>query len=244
MARYMIAITILIGIFGLLTAPAQALSCVAPTPESSFERYDAAEEYYQIFTGTLRPLEPVPQASGYTETPNPQTVLFRFTGQALTADNRRLTTQSFDVEVTPGCAGPWCAGYPDSSEHIYFFGAPETRGSRLYTYSPTACPGSQFSATFDNRQRLQKCLSGRCDPTDRVEPIPQPPIPPQPTPSCGAAYLSELIDLHISDIPRLFQDNRFTRIIRPGDIVTKDYRLDRLNIELDNRDIVTTLRCG
>ncbi len=34
------------------------------------------------------------------------------------------------------------------------------------------------------------------------------------------------------------------RWIRPGDVVTMDYREDRLNIELDERQRVKGLRCG
>lgn len=34
------------------------------------------------------------------------------------------------------------------------------------------------------------------------------------------------------------------RVIRPGDNVTMDYRTDRLNVELDDSDIVTRIYCG
>ncbi len=34
------------------------------------------------------------------------------------------------------------------------------------------------------------------------------------------------------------------RVIRPGDMVTKDYRTDRLNVELDENDVVTRVYCG
>ena len=34
------------------------------------------------------------------------------------------------------------------------------------------------------------------------------------------------------------------RWLRPGDIVTMEYRADRLNIELDERHRVKALRCG
>ena len=37
---------------------------------------------------------------------------------------------------------------------------------------------------------------------------------------------------------------RSIRWIRPGDMVTMDYREDRLNIELDERNRVKRLRCG
>lgn len=34
------------------------------------------------------------------------------------------------------------------------------------------------------------------------------------------------------------------RVIRPGDNVTMDYRTDRLNVELDENDVVTRVYCG
>ncbi|MEX0839863.1 MAG: I78 family peptidase inhibitor [Parvibaculum sp.] len=34
------------------------------------------------------------------------------------------------------------------------------------------------------------------------------------------------------------------RVIRPGDMVTRDYRTDRLNVELDDNDVVTRVYCG
>ena len=37
---------------------------------------------------------------------------------------------------------------------------------------------------------------------------------------------------------------RTIRWIQPGQMVTMDYRTDRLNIELDNRNRVTAIRCG
>lgn len=37
---------------------------------------------------------------------------------------------------------------------------------------------------------------------------------------------------------------RSTRVIRPGQAVTMDYRSDRLNIELDAQDKIVAIRCG
>jgi uncharacterized membrane protein len=34
------------------------------------------------------------------------------------------------------------------------------------------------------------------------------------------------------------------RVIRPGTMVTKDYRIDRLNVDLDDKDVVTKIYCG
>lgn len=37
---------------------------------------------------------------------------------------------------------------------------------------------------------------------------------------------------------------RVLRIIRPGTMVTKDYRIDRLNVALDEQETVTKFYCG
>lgn len=34
------------------------------------------------------------------------------------------------------------------------------------------------------------------------------------------------------------------RVIRPGTMVTRDYRIDRLNVDLDAKDVVTKIYCG
>lgn len=34
------------------------------------------------------------------------------------------------------------------------------------------------------------------------------------------------------------------RVIRPGTAVTRDYRIDRLNVDLDDKDVVTKIYCG
>ena len=39
-------------------------------------------------------------------------------------------------------------------------------------------------------------------------------------------------------------NSRTIRWIRPGDAVTMDYRLDRLNILLDASNVVTSFNCG
>lgn len=37
---------------------------------------------------------------------------------------------------------------------------------------------------------------------------------------------------------------RLLRVIRPGQMVTMDYLEDRLNIDLDEADVIVNLRCG
>lgn len=37
---------------------------------------------------------------------------------------------------------------------------------------------------------------------------------------------------------------RQVRVLRPGDMATMDHRPDRLNIHLDDQDVIEALRCG
>lgn len=64
---------------------------------------------------------------------------------------------------------------------------------------------------------------------------------------CGAARAASLVGKARS--PELEAEARqmipgSTRWIAPGDMVTKDYRINRLNIDVDDRGIVTRVYCG
>lgn len=39
-------------------------------------------------------------------------------------------------------------------------------------------------------------------------------------------------------------DDQKVRLIRPGTAVTMDYRDDRMNVKLDDRDVITRIYCG
>lgn len=77
------------------------------------------------------------------------------------------------------------------------------------------------------------------------------PVPaPEPGPGamCDAAPVQYLIGRSRSDAlgaEALRRSGaRSLRWIRPGDMVTMDFRTDRLNIDLDEQGRVTGLRCG
>jgi hypothetical protein len=60
---------------------------------------------------------------------------------------------------------------------------------------------------------------------------------------CGADDMGYLIGQHVSgvDLNSLAEK---VRVISPGDMVTMDYRPDRLNIDLDASGTIVALRCG
>jgi len=55
----------------------------------------------------------------------------------------------------------------------------------------------------------------------------------------GKAYSAEAIEK-----ARLASGSKIVRVIRPGMAVTMDYRIDRLNVDLDEKDVVTRVHCG
>lgn len=60
---------------------------------------------------------------------------------------------------------------------------------------------------------------------------------------CGAAALTHLIGQPVSAFETLDHKGP-VRVIRPGQAVTMDYRLDRLNVVLDEQDVITGVNCS
>lgn len=55
----------------------------------------------------------------------------------------------------------------------------------------------------------------------------------------GKPYSADLVER-----ARVKSGSKTIRVIRPGMAVTMDYQIARLNIELDEKDVVTRLHCG
>lgn len=72
------------------------------------------------------------------------------------------------------------------------------------------------------------------------------PMPPEPLPEETACRANELQDLVGRDAAVL-QTMRFgqtVRIIRPGMAVTMDYLPERLNIQIDENEMISRVSCG
>jgi hypothetical protein len=82
-----------------------------------------------------------------------------------------------------------------------------------------------------------------CSALGQGDKTPPPPVVPAPVDSCGAGARDYLIGQPIDEI-HLASLGEYVRVIRPGDMVTMDFRADRLNIELDEEDVILRLRCG
>lgn len=66
--------------------------------------------------------------------------------------------------------------------------------------------------------------------------------------SCGLESIADLVGKAVTEtLPedaRKRSGARTVRVIRPGMMVTMDFRPDRLNIDVDDKGIVTNFRCG
>lgn len=84
--------------------------------------------------------------------------------------------------------------------------------------------------------------AGPCNPT--ASPV----FPPPNADQCAAAELARYAGAEATDEVRATiaaaAGERRVRYIAPGDAVTQDYRIDRLNVELGEDGRIVRLRCG
>jgi hypothetical protein len=85
------------------------------------------------------------------------------------------------------------------------------------------------------------------------EPSPAPPVSTRPSPEpaaneCGAdklgAFVNQLPTTETMDAVRRAVAHDRIRPIKPGDVVTMDYRADRLNVEIGVDGRIRLFRCG
>ena len=78
---------------------------------------------------------------------------------------------------------------------------------------------------------------------EQTPPTTPPPVDPALEDTCNKAQYSALIGKPATDagVPPA---SATVRIIKPGDQVTMDFSPTRLNIDLDDAGVITTLRCG
>ena len=72
---------------------------------------------------------------------------------------------------------------------------------------------------------------------------PTPPVTAPDEDSCNKAAYASLIGKTEKD-PMVPPVSALVRHIHPGDQVTMDYRADRLDIDIDDKGMITGLRCG
>ncbi|PTQ10165.1 hypothetical protein CLG96_13660 [Sphingomonas oleivorans] len=93
---------------------------------------------------------------------------------------------------------------------------------------------------------LAACASA--GPRDPLPPAPVPAPAPPPAAACDAtkaqAYVGKPANVPFIEMARIAAGAKTVRQIRPGTVVTMEYRADRLNVEIDKRDRIKAIRCG
>lgn len=82
----------------------------------------------------------------------------------------------------------------------------------------------------------------------RHEPAPKPPRVTDGEDACGAGRVQDVVGRHfdaaLGASLREASGADSLRVMRPGEAHTLDYRAERLNVRLDERDRITALECG
>lgn len=85
-------------------------------------------------------------------------------------------------------------------------------------------------------------------PAPVVTPRPDGPVVATPEDGCGAGKIGDLVGKSMAATMeaniRKRSGARTIRVLPPGAMATMDFRPDRLNIDVDDKGIVTSLRCG
>ncbi|MYL98037.1 hypothetical protein GR702_09660 [Novosphingobium sp. FGD1] len=73
------------------------------------------------------------------------------------------------------------------------------------------------------------------------------PAPPMEEPACGADQLGSYLGRKATDeviaAIQAWRGKSPVRVLKPGSVMTMDYRPDRLNIEVDAQGTITRFRC-
>lgn len=104
---------------------------------------------------------------------------------------------------------------------------------------------------------LTACVSSQMPISPANDDVDAAPPPPTVTPNSSNNEQATACDLDAiqyaigepfdeANVSQLQSDSsaRQVRVLRPGDAATMDHRHDRLNIHLDNQDVIEALRCG
>ena len=142
-----------------LPVEALALSCLRPTVDGSFARYDASAETYVVVHGRLT-LNESKLPDGMTQDPPPPAltrVPARLRGTVLSKDGFLLPfQQKLTLEVA--CLGPWCGGAKNGSDVLAFIRKDEDG----YAIEVSPCGGAIFSEPDKEMlQQAQQCLLTR-----------------------------------------------------------------------------------
>ena len=90
--------------------------------------------------------------------------------------------------------------------------------------------------------------SGPSDPSQRPPSSPAPPVAPPETAKCDASKAGSVVGSQASaevlERARVAAGASVARFLKPNQPVTMEYLESRLNLGLDDKNIVTSVRCG
>ena len=141
--------------------PALALSCLAPSVERSFARFDASEDTYVVVHGRLTLDETaLPKGMTVDRDPPPLTVVrAKLQGFSLTRQGFTLPfEQAVSLEVS--CLGPWCGSAKNGEDALAFL----RKDAEGYVLAVEPCGGALFETPkLEQLDQAKKCLrTGAC----------------------------------------------------------------------------------
>ncbi|MEL6957529.1 MAG: hypothetical protein AAGL89_01090 [Pseudomonadota bacterium] len=141
---------------------AHALSCIRPDVAQAFQHASDAEEDYMVLLGSIFvPMVPPRSQTGDQFNPEPVTVQAFFSGQALGVDGFQ-PIEDLVINVTMGCAGPWCGVLRQGPSDILAFVEMTETGPSLMV---DPCYTEVFQPNASDIARVQACMRGEgCEP--------------------------------------------------------------------------------
>lgn len=81
-----------------------------------------------------------------------------------------------------------------------------------------------------------------CGPTgeEDVVLVEEPPV----SNECGAAEAQDLVGKRVEDLASVTFPAEITRFINPGDVITQDFRAERMNIQFGEDGAISRVYCG
>ena len=127
----------------LLSGPALALSCLAPSVERSYAQSDAATEHYLVVEGRLtlnaRQLPKSGSGTGARNPPPMTIVPSKILGKSMSTAGFVVPFDQ-DVALEVACFGPWCGTVRNGDQVLAFV----RRDGGEYALSITPCGGDAF----------------------------------------------------------------------------------------------------
>jgi hypothetical protein len=74
--------------------------------------------------------------------------------------------------------------------------------------------------------------------------VPQQSAPSSPAGVCSTPIPGHHISPELEQRAQLLSGAAEVRVLRPGQVITREYRADRLNLQLDSYDVVVRVHCG